>query len=287
MNVRETLEKLIEEDGLDNISLNENSFTIYFGDVLNTETQTGNTYYLLDTYVQIPYSLEDGYVKLHRGIVNEYETGGFDENYNYSGFVHYGGTHFCWGQCGVDAILKNARLENAFTEDTYYSLVLHFQKYLATSSHDSGARTSLFKKLDLPDSVKSTIHIPTKVRYINDLPFISEYTEITKTSGSMSVDYSKPYKEVIKEARDKQFTYKGEIITPKVVKHYMKEDTKLDIETKFTSPSKFFELVEEYKLKKVKNEINSKKRITLQDCLHKLTDTQHRVDGSIRIQSQG
>lgn len=95
MDVKKTLEELIEKDGLDNVSLNENSFTVYFGDVLNTETATGNQYYLLGTYIEIPYSLNTIMVKLHREIVNEFETGGERENYEYSGFVHYSGSYFC------------------------------------------------------------------------------------------------------------------------------------------------------------------------------------------------
>jgi len=63
---------------LDNISLNADSFTVYFGDVLNTETKTGNQYYLLGTYVEIPYNLSPSRVRLHREIINEYETGGKD-----------------------------------------------------------------------------------------------------------------------------------------------------------------------------------------------------------------
>jgi hypothetical protein len=272
MDVRKVLEELIEKDGLDNISLNDNTFTVYFGDVLNTETDTGNTYYLLDTYIEFPYTLNPSMVKLHRGIVNEFETGGPDYQYEYSGFVHYG-SGFCWGQCRVDAILQNAILEDAFTDDTYYSLILHFQNYLETSSHDSGSRTTMYKKLDLQDVITEIYNVPVSVRNIDGIPYIFEFSEITKIKNNSAIDYSKPYKKVLKNFNNKAFVYKGNTIIPKVVDHYTIETTEIKVTPKFQNLETILFTINNEKFNLIENEINNKKRITFQDCIHQLTNS--------------
>jgi len=285
MEVKKVLEEIIERDNLDNISLNENTFTIYFGDILNTETKTGDTYYLLGAYVEVPYSLVPEQIRFHREIVNEFETGGADYSYDYSGFVHYGG-NFCWGECGVNSILKNALLESKFDENTFYSFYLHFQKYLEVSSHDSGGRTNAYKKLDLTSNDLKIYRVPTKIRYIENVPFISEITEIAKIENFKKVDYSQPYKRVIKEFTSKAFVFKEKTIIPKVVEHYVVKDSKIEIKKIILDLEEGLEIMNRLIYKRYKNEIDNKRTITFQDYLHQLTNKLCRVDGSVLLQNE-
>jgi hypothetical protein len=271
MEVKKVLEALIEEDNLDNVSLNENSFIVYFGDILNTETTTGNTYYLLDTYIQIPYTLSTSGCKLHRGIVNEFETGGPSSLYEYSGFVHYSGSNFCWGECNVDKILNAIILEGNFTPESFYSLMLHFDKYLSTSSHDSGGRTTTYKKLDIHEDIE-TYKFLTNTKIVNDVMFPFEITVVEKIKTSTKVNYDLPYKRVLKEFPEKAFVYKEQTIIPKVVEHYTVAETKINTRKEYIDINNLLLNIEQEHNQILKNEINNKRRITLENLLHQLTN---------------
>lgn len=87
---KETLRSIILEDEIENISFNQDSFLINFGNITNTD-RNGEQSILLETYVEIPYNFIPGNLRLHRGVVDVLECSqGTD--YIYSGFVHYNGT---------------------------------------------------------------------------------------------------------------------------------------------------------------------------------------------------
>jgi len=199
--------------------------------------------------------------------------------------VHYEGGiygNFCWGECKVDAILNEAILNEEFNEDTYYKLILHFDKYLSTSSHDSNDRPTAYKKLDL-QSISEIKTYLTKTKTVDDMVLPFEITQIIKKTDAEGINYDLPYKEVIKEFTDRGFWYKGEKIIPKVVRHFTKVNTITEIKKQYINVNSICENIEYKKIRKIQDEINNKPRITLQDLLHKLSDSQRRVDGSVCI----
>lgn len=174
-------------------------------------------------------------------------------------------------------------LDDDFTEDTFYKIVLYFDKFLSTSSHDSGTRTTAYKKLDLGETTEVKNYL-SKTKTVNDIVLPFEITQVIKKSVTDSINYDVPYKRVIKEFPDKKFEYKGEWIIPKVVEHYKKSSIVTEIKKRYINVSEILRDIEKTKQQLYRDEINNKPRITIENLLHKLPNTQRRVDGGFYIQ---
>jgi len=282
LKTKEALQKIIEEENIDYIDLQETCIMVYLGDIENTTTETGFKYFLLDTYLQIPYDFDPLYCQLHRGIINEYETGGENLKYKYSGFVHYSGNSFCYGQAQCNVLLS-ALQDDELTADNFLQMLSYFIRYLSVSSHESMTNSGIFyKKLDVEYTVKVDSYA-TKFKHIEGMQVPFEITNVITNDNCESIDYSKPYTEVIKEDSHKTFLYKGELITPKIVRHHTKKTTTKSIEREYVNIDLFLDNIKNYKIQRIKDEINSKKRNLVKDMLYKFANSQQRVDGSVYL----
>lgn len=281
MTNKEILEQILLEDNITNIDLQDTGFMIDFGDVLNTETSTGNQYYLLGTYVWIPYSFNPNQCKLHRRIVNEYETNS-SPYYEYSGFVHYGNNKFCYGHSGVDYTCYSI-MDEGLNNDNFNLLLIKLQTYLSNSSHDSGGRRDQYKKLDLNDEVTVKKYIKDYVT-INDMIIPKSILTRTTSTTNVEIDYDSEYI-VLKEHSSKRFKFRDEEIVPKVVRHKFKNQDKISVvdEVQYLHPSKVIQLIIKRTENSLYHEINYKTPITTENLLHQLANKLNRVDGSFYI----
>lgn len=286
---KELLKEICLEDNIDNISFNEEVFIIKFGDIKNIPVYSEDDiatnsndieYYLLETYIEIPYTFEPGKCRLHRGIINEYETGGEINFYSYSGFTHYSGQTFCWGACGVDSTCNEIRLEG-LNSDRFTILLTQFYNYLSHSSHPSQG-DNIYKRLDveLDEKVKYKL---TETVTINDILYPRTVLKTTENLNIKSVDYEQPYIKVLKEFKDRSFVYNNETIIPKVVIHHTISNLDTITENIRVNHNELLEEIKNSQTEKLKYEINNKRPITFQDLLHKFPNKLSRVDGSTYI----
>ncbi len=282
---KKLLKQIIEEESIENIDLQDNGFMIKFGDILNTETKTGDTYYLLDTYVFIPYTFEPNKLQLHRGVINELEAE--EGTYDYSGFVHYGndsygGKTFCYGECGVDHLCNNIRVDG-LDSDKFNMLMIKLHTYLSTSSHDSGNRTKSYRKLEKGINTGKTTFKLIAICTINGVKYPQIIKKTTTNQKVESVVYDKPYIKVLKEWPNRAFTYNGVTTIPKVVKHHLIEDNKTIEDNIRVNLTDLKETIKKQQISKIYDEINNKESITFQNLLHKFPDKLSGVDGSVYI----
>lgn len=281
MEVKEILKIICEEDGLDNISFNEKTFTIYFGDILNTNSKTGLQYYLLDTYVEIPYSFEPGRFLLHRGIINEYEWNGTNDFDSYSGFVHYNPNStklFCYGESGVDTLAQIMRDPDELTSDNFNMFLLKFHTYLSVSSHETMGNYRTYEAGTLEEGKWYV----DKWSKINDsfIPVMLVKNSVIKTKIA---DYTKPYYEIIRDFPERKFTYNGEEKIPIIVKHHTTETQTVKKDVRYVDYKDLMKIYEKEIIQKLIDEVNNKPKITFETLLHKLSNKQHRVDGRVYI----
>jgi hypothetical protein len=253
-------------------------FTIYFGDILNID-KNDNKYYLLQTYLEVSYSYNSVNCKLHRGIINEFET--TRDRYNifkYSGFVHYNGINFCYGGSRADDSLNTIRLEG-LTEDRFIVMYETFLNYFSHSSHESigGA----WKKLDAEKKQNISYEIVEYMTVDNyKLPFKIKQTTV---ENSNIPDYSKPYLEVLTEATEKYFYFNNKKIIPKIVKHESKESSITTEKNLWVNISQILDDVKKLKTTNKINEITNKPRISFSTYFLKSTVAQQRMDGNFYI----
>lgn len=281
MNNRKILEEIIKEEELNNISLNSSTFTIKFGDIENIRTETEFKYTLLDTYIEVPYTFNYSKIKLHRGIVNEFETEGVMRGWRYSGFVHYNGSEFCWGKSGVNLIAASIQMDG-LDSDKFGMFLVKFKKFLSTSSH--GTRGN-FRTINLNVSTTKQVFIEDFIQ-INNIRKPSVIKEIIESVGVSEVDFSKPFEEILYEAENRSFKYNDNIIIPKVVRHPYIE-TRQTVENIIRLDLKNIDIYVKDNIKEIildkQNENRCTKRITFQDCLHKFPNFPRRMDGGIYI----
>lgn len=284
--IKETLKSIIEKEDITNIDVQDEGFMISWGDVLNSPLdKTGykyadNDYYLLGLYTYIPYSFEPGKIKLHREVVNEFETSGANNNYGYSGFVHYNGSSFCWGECGVNLIANTIR-DEGLTSDNLNMLLIKFHTYLSVSTHGT---TGSYRTLDIKNTSnkKVTYKLSTTTK-INGVDYPLEITKTTHNVGIQKIDYTKPYIKVLKEITDKAFTYNGTKIIPKVVQHEMiRQETSVDEAVRIDLKT-IKEYIKNKQLNTIYDKINSETPISFQNLLHKLPNKLSRVDECIYL----
>lgn len=277
---KEILQEIALDEGLENISFGDSSFMVYCGDVLNTETKTGNQYYLLDTYLQIPYTFEPSNLKLHRGIVNEFECDK-SNGYRYSGFVHYNGTHFCYGESGVDTLCNIIR-DEGLDSDKFNMFLIKFRTYLSTSSHHTMGG-GMYRKLDLDNTQfqqETEIHETIEIKGIT-FPKILKQTTINKVVEK--VDYEKPFIKVIKEFTNKSFTFNNQVIIPKIVQHHLVEETKTTEEFIRVNIPEILKDIDSSYLHFKEHEVNNKTRLSIQNFLHQFPNQQRGMDGCLYI----
>lgn len=282
-----------EEEWEPIIDFQKDHFLIYFGDIKNTYvggsrgTQgDGSEYYLLDTYVKIPYEFHSDKCRLYRGVVNEYELNEYGE---FTGFVHFSDCmndgHFCYGQSGVEGLLNNMAFEildeEKLNPDNLDFLYVLFKNYLSQSSHDTYG--SSYKKLDLPSNNESIeYNILRKVNFDGVLiPVVFE--EITWKKGITSIDYTKPYVEVVKEFSDRKFEFKGKTITPIAVKHEYIIDEVERREIKHLKISKFSRNVKRQQIEKARAKLSNEPRFSLNNYFLKLPNKSKGVDGGVYL----
>jgi hypothetical protein len=276
MDNKEILRNIVLEDEITNISFNENTFTIYFGDVENTDKE-GHISLLLETYIEIPYDFTANNLKLHRGIVDILECNPNDNN-EYSGFVHYNGYSFCYGGCGVDHTCNIIRADG-LTSDLFNKLIIQFQNYLSHSSHNTIGTS--WRKIEFTSNTTVTNTVD-KFITIDGLKIPQIIKKTTTNTVLDKLVYTEPY-EFIKEVPSKKFTYNNEIITPKIVKHKIEgiiQDTHQYIGV---DVRQILKNIKQKTIQKYKDEINLKPKYTTENFLHKLTDKYSRVDGSFYI----
>lgn len=250
----------------------DNWFIVYFGDILNTDRQ-GNQYYLLETYLQIPYSFEPILCKLHRGIVNEFES----EFGNYSGFVHYSGNRFCYGQSRADDTLTTIRVEG-LTEDRFIVMYETFLNYFSHSSHDSSGS---YRKLNVSRLNKKSYKVKEYILVENyNIP---SKIEVTESFFSTIPDYSKPYLEILHEKFDNNFYFKGETITPKIVKHELIDDKIIEVKNIWVDTELTLNLIKNQKISNKLYEINNKPRVSFGTYFLKSSVSKQRMDGDFYI----
>jgi hypothetical protein len=281
---RDILTDIITEEGITNIDLQDKGFMIDFGDILNTETKTGDQYYLLGTYIFIPYTFEPNYLRLHRAIINELEADPND-GYKYSGFVHFEGGNtgkFCYGECGVDHLCNTIRLEG-LDSDKFNMLMIKLHTYLSTSSHDSASRKTSYRKLEKQATPVNTILKIKDICTINDIKYPLNISKITTNQQIEKVVYDKPYIDVLKEFEGRAFTYNNVKIIPKVVRHELVQDTKTIEENIRINLNDLKEFIKQEQLQIIYDQINNKAPITFQNLLYKLPNKLSGVDGCVYI----
>jgi hypothetical protein len=274
MTNKEILRNIILEDGIENVSLNESNFVVYFGDVINTNNE-GEKYTLLGTYVEMNYEFESVRFKLHRAVVDVLETD-IRDNYSYSGFVHYNGSIFCYGESGIDYTAGTIRTEG-LTSDLFNRLLIQFHNYLSNSSHNT---MGYYRRINL-GVVSNSIYKIKQVVTINGFNYPRTLEKIYTSTTISGLKYEEPF-EVILEKPEKEFGYNNEIITPKIVKHQYKEEV---VETKeeIGVSNVLDDLIKKKLINDYENEINSKPEINAENFLHQLTDKYSRVDGCFYI----
>lgn len=278
MDNKEILREIVLEDGIEDVSFGDQSFVVKYGDILNTDTE-GNEYYLLDTYLEIPYSFESVNIKLHRGIVDVLECISVNP-YRYSGFVHYNteDRKFCYGSCGVPNTCVDIRADG-LNSDNFNKLLLQFHTYLSNSSHGT---TGGWKKLDLGTEVEDVNFTVHKSITIDGIKFPQVIKKVIKNTNTESIDYTQDY-EVLAEITDRKFVYNNETIIPKVVKHQTVQVVKDVEEFLGVNLNDIMRIIKEKTIKKYKDEINSQPTYTTEDFLHKLSNQHSGVDGSFYI----
>tara|TARA_R110000868_G_scaffold383163_1_gene649945 strand:+ start:714 stop:1547 length:834 start_codon:yes stop_codon:yes gene_type:complete len=272
--IKEKIQEICIEDGIDFISFGKDTFTVNFGDVENVDTE-GNKYWLLETYVEIPYNFYAASIRLHRGIVDvlecHYERAKKKE-YHYSGFVHYSGDSFCYGESGVDKCCSNIRTEDTFKDlnsDTFNMLLIKFRVYLSNSSHGSGhgGGFSSYRKLDLVNESPDITHNLKETVEIDGVILPSFIEKIEKQAIFESIDYESPY-EVLYENVNKKFTYNNEVITPKVVKHKTVGKTKVDKQNVRVNVPYLLKEFENKQIDNIRNEVNNQSEFTVEAFIH-------------------
>lgn len=250
----------------------DSGFIVYFGDILNTDRQ-GNQYYLLETYLQIPYSFEPIFCKLHRGVVNEFECEGFE----YSGFVHYSGNRFCYGQSRADDTLNTIRIEG-LTEDRFIVMYETFLNYFSNSSHDTSGS---YRKLNVKKLNEKSYKIKEYILVENyNIP---SKIEVTESFFSTIPDYSKPYLEILCEKSYNTFIFKAETITPKIVKHELVDDKIVEVNDIWVDTELTLNLIKERKINNKLYEISNKPRVSFSTYFLKSTVPKQRMDGDFYI----
>jgi hypothetical protein len=177
----------------------------------------------------------------------------------------------------------SALQDDKLTADNFLQMLSYFIRYLSVSSHESMTNSNIFyKKLDVGEIIETENYI-TKTRDFQGIQFPFELTTVKTIKNIDEIDYSKPYIEVIKEMSNKSFTYKEELIIPKVVRHHTTQVTRKSITKTYIKLEDFLPSIEKKQINNLKNEIDSKERNLIKDMLYKLSDSQQRVDGGIYI----
>lgn len=294
---KEILQEIVIEDSITNISFGENSFIIKFGDIKNIpvydedeypeEQEKDIEYYLLDTYIEIPYTFEAINMKLHRGIINEFECKEAPY-YWYSGFVHYSDGNsdrntgrFCFGECGVDTTCSDIRLEG-LTTDRFNILLIQLQNYLSYSSHPSIGRDGNHRRLDI-GSTSELEYTLSDTRELDEIVYPSKVIQRESNKYVENIDYDKSYTEILKEFPNKAFTYNNQTVIPKVVRHEIIGNTRTIEKSLRIDINELISVIEEKHKNNVIHEVNNKRGITFQDLIHKFPDQLSRVDGCFYI----
>lgn len=275
MENKEILRNIVLEDEITNISFNDNTFTIFLGDIVNTDPQ-GHTSILLQTYLEIPYTFESHRIRLHRGIVDVLECN--PQNlHSYSGFVHYNGDSFCYGECGVNHTCNLIRVDG-LTSDLFNRLLIQFDNYLKHSSHNTiGAN----RKIEFTTN-STTIFTVDKFITIDELKIPQIIKKTITNSVLDKLKYDEPY-EFIQEVESKQFMYNNETITPKIVKHQVEGLIEDRYEYMGVDVRKIINDIKQTTINNYLNEVSNKPKCTTEDFLHKLSNKYSRMDGSVYI----
>lgn len=274
MNNKEILKSIVLEDEIENISFGETTFTIFLGDILNRDSM-GNTYKLLETYIQVPYDFTPSNLKLHRGIVDVLEC---DDRYNYSGFVHYNGNNFCYGASNVDRTCNIIR-DEGLTSDLFNRLLIEFNNYLSVSSHGT---TGSYRKINLNNNIREVKNKVKDIVTVNNINFPRTIEQITKQSVITGIKYDEPYV-VLREVPTKAFSYNNENIIPKIVTHRQIIEEQ-EVSTILPAvPSEIHKQIKNKLINNYNDEVNSKTRFSAENFIHQLTDKYNRVDGSFYI----
>jgi hypothetical protein len=280
---KEKLQKIVEDNLLDNVDLQEDRIIVYFGDILNEffkdaqQRKPELDYVLKECYVELNYSFNPSGYKFHRGIVDFREC----EDYragrkHYSGFVHYNSNNFCYGESKIDIISKFIQADG-INEDNFISLLYHFRQYLSFSNHNTtGSWMRIKNKVDARILEKRFVTDWVNVNGIY-FPHKQKYETIEGTE-IIDIDYSKE-STVLEKIPLRSFTFKGNVIIPQIVEYPTKNTKNLTKNTSMFYPK--INLEEKIKTFIVDTNANHIPRtISSQDLFDKFISLKYRVDGN-------